>query len=98
MEEKPKGQQEELSSLLIKRKARESSLQRNSHYYFFCFCSKDHLNRRIYSFKLEVSVIRKTVQASYLKLVMQTERIPASAAARHAIGTTSEICFIKMSA
>lgn len=62
----------------------------------FSFCSKDHINRRIYSFRLEVSVIRTTVQASNLKLVTQTERIPASAAARHAIGTTSEICFIKM--
>ena len=28
----------------------------------------------------------------YLKLVTQTERIPASAAARHATGTTSETC------
>lgn len=61
----------------------------------FCFWSKDHINRRIYSFRLEVSVIRTTVQAGNLKLVTQTERIPASAAARHAIGTTSEICFIK---
>ena len=30
---------------------------------------------------------------SYLKLVTQTDRIPASAAARHATGTTSETCF-----
>ena len=30
---------------------------------------------------------------SYLKLVTQTDRTPASAAARHATGTTSETCF-----
>lgn len=34
------------------------------------------------------------VYMSYLKLVTQTERIPASAAARHATGTTSETCFL----
>lgn len=32
---------------------------------------------------------------SYLKLVTQTDRIPASAAARHATGTTSETCLHK---
>lgn len=32
------------------------------------------------------------VPLSYLKLVTQTERIPASAAARQATGTTSETC------
>lgn len=31
---------------------------------------------------------------SYLKFVTQTERIPASAAARQATGTTSDTCFI----
>lgn len=34
------------------------------------------------------------VYISYLKLVTQTERMPASAAARQATGTTSEICFL----
>ena len=34
------------------------------------------------------------VYISYLKLVTQTERMPASAAARHATGTTSETCFL----
>jgi len=35
------------------------------------------------------------VYMSYLKFVTQTERMPASAAARHATGTTSETCFLK---
>lgn len=35
---------------------------------------------------------RYYINMSYLKLVTQTDRIPASAAARHATGTTSETC------
>lgn len=39
------------------------------------------------------NVIEEQKSIRNLKLVTQTERIPASAAARQATGTTSETCF-----
>lgn len=44
----------------------------------------------VYKIKLVFRILAIT---NHLKLVTQTERIPASAAARHATGTTSETCF-----
>lgn len=43
----------------------------------------------------EITLRKNDSYMSYLKFVTQTERMPASAAARHATGTTSETCFLK---